>query len=162
MIAELVLRVPGTPATKGSLKCVGRNGSHRLIESNAGSQAWRETVAAIAADAVAAGRIEFPVEHGTPIGIEITTTISRPASHMRANGSVKDSAPRFPTNLRTGDVDKYARLVLDALEDAAVVEDDAQVIEALSRKFYVGSPDPDALPFPGMVIRVYPYDWIPE
>ncbi len=157
---ELVLTIPGTPATKGSLKCVGRNGTHRLIESNAGSQAWRETVAAVAADALADWMPDY-LGKGIPIGIEITTTISRPASHMRTNGAVKDSAPRFPTNLRTGDVDKFARLVLDALEDAGVLDDDAQVIEALSRKFYAGSPDPDALRFPGMLLRVYPYDWTP-
>jgi Holliday junction resolvase RusA-like endonuclease len=153
---EVVLTLTGTAVGKGSLKCVGRNGGHRLIEDNPHTQEWR--------DRVAAGAVEVAVEaeRYQPIGVEITTTLARPAGHYgtgRNSGQVRPSAPVYPTASRTGDVDKLARLVLDALEDAGLLTDDAQVVEVTSRKAY---PDdaysPDTLDDPGVRVRVYPIE----
>lgn len=54
------------------------------------------------------------------------------------------------------DLDKLARSTGDALKTAGVYRDDSRVV-AYRRleKVYVGSGDPDALPTPGAVIRVW-------
>lgn len=153
---ELVIVVPGRPAPKGSLKCVGRDGSHQLIEDNARTKPWRKIVAEYAA------QITQHAAKTQSIGVELTSTIPRPTHHYGTGanaGTVKPSAPSFPVGARTGDVDKLARLILDALQDSALLANDAQVVEVVSRKAYPGSPFvPDALPEPGVVIRVYRYD----
>jgi Holliday junction resolvase RusA-like endonuclease len=157
VIGELVLTIGGTPVGKGSLKCVGRGGRHQLVEDNPATADWRATIAH-AADVAAGGD---HAEHRQAIGVEITTTLRRPDSHYGRGRVqiVKPSAPFYPTALRTGDVDKLARLVLDALQDARVLDDDAQVVEVLSRKAYTDDPHtPDALTHPGVRVRVYPIE----
>lgn len=165
MNSELVFTLGGTPVGKGSLKCVGRGGTHRLVEDNPVTHSWRADVAR-AARAAAAGSLAGPAVAHEAIGVEFTATLARPDHHYgtgRNEHRVKDSAPRYPTALRTGDVDKLARLVLDALQDAAVLDDDAQVVEVLARKAYADDPStPDALTHPGIRVRIYPMHWIGE
>lgn len=158
--------IPGNPAPKGSMKCVGQRGKakHVLVEDNERTGPWRETVATWA------GRKVQPFTAGEPIGAEITFTLDRPKGHYGTGRNAKvlrPAAPVFPIGHNTGDVDKLLRLVLDALQDADVLPDDCQVIEATTRKVYV-SPSPvddpwsvayDALGHPGVVIRLYPIDW---
>lgn len=152
--AEIVLVVPGRPAPKGSLKCVGKNGAHQLVEDNERTKPWRATIATWAA------RAPGKANKGEAIGVEITSTVPRPANHYGTGANaatVKDTAPAYPTGARTGDADKLARLVLDALQDAGILDNDAQVVEVVSRKAYPETPVPDALDLPGALIRVYPY-----
>lgn len=156
---EVVLTIGGTPVGKGSLKCIGKRGTvaHQLVEDNPKTQAWRDEIARTVRSA------EFEVAaHGQAIGVEITSTLARPGGHYgtgRNAGKVKASAPRHPTAKGTGDVDKLARLVLDALEDADALDNDAQVVEVLSRKSYPDDgthlPLPDTLTHPGVRIRIY-------
>ena len=159
MIGELVLTIGGTPVGKGSLKCVGRGGRHQLIEDNPATSSWRAEISRTADHATDE---TLRADHRQAIGVEITSTLRRPDSHYGRGsgaGKVKPSAPFYPTALRTGDVDKLARLVLDALQDAEVLDDDAQVVEVLSRKVYADDHHtPDALTHPGVRIRVYPIE----
>lgn len=163
MNTELVFTLGGTPVGKGSLKCVGRNGSHRIVEDNPATTEWRAEVARAARAALAT--LDVPVEPHEAIGVEFTATLPRPAGHLGTGSNrliVKGSAPHYPTALRTGDVDKLARLVLDALQDAEVVDDDAQIVEVLARKAYADDPHtPDALTHPGIRVRVYPVEVAP-
>lgn len=153
---EYVVRMGGTPVPKGSLKCIGTRGGrgHQLIEDNPKTDAWRSEVARNAR------RIPAKADLDQPIGVEITSTLPRPARHYgtgRNSDRVKPSSPDHPTAKGTGDVDKLARLVLDALQDAGVVHDDAQVVEVISRKAYPEAHTPDAMGGTGVTIRVYPY-----
>lgn len=154
---EIVATVVGHPKPKGSLKCIGARGrrGHVLIEDNAGTKPWRDEIARIARQAS-----QRP-EKRQPITVEITSTLTRPVSHYgtgRNASKVKRSAPEYPTAHGTGDVDKLARLVLDALQDVGILGDDTQVVEVTSRKTYPDHPlVPDALPYAGAVIRVAPY-----
>jgi Holliday junction resolvase RusA-like endonuclease len=152
LTTEHVLVVAGEPIPKGSLKCVGQRGSkrHALVEDNPRTEPWRSRVAE------AARQLQERADEGEPIGVEITSTLPRPARHFTTPPRLRATAPAFPTLRRTGDVDKLARLVLDALQDAAVVLDDAQVTEVISRKGYPASHTPDALPEMGVMIRIYP------
>jgi len=161
---ELVLTMPGRPAPKGSMKCVGRNGMHQLVEDNKNTAKWRKQLVAFLKPRFTTSAADYQ-----PIGIEVTFTLDRPGFHYgtgRNEGVVKPSAPTYPTKKPTGelcggDVDKLARLVLDALQDARVLPDDAQVVELTARKAYEKSSlVPDALQFPGVRIRIYPYEGI--
>lgn len=153
--------IPGDPAPKGSLKCIGgaKGKGHRLIEDNARTKPWRDKVAD------ACRRKLNPTRHhaaaGQPIGAEITFTITRPKGHYGTGknaGVLKTSAPAFPVSHSTGDVDKLLRLILDALQDADVLPDDCAVVDTISRKRYPvdESMDPDVLAHPGVVIRLHP------
>lgn len=160
---EIVATIPGDPQPKGSLKCVGARGrrGHVLVEDNTQTKPWRAELVRILAQTVQRG------PNRQPIAVEITSTLRRPRSHYgtgRNAERVKLSSPVYPTGHGTGDVDKLARLVLDALEDVGILGNDAQVIDVTSRKTYAVDPlsdpidnVPDALPYPGVVIRVRPY-----
>lgn len=151
--------IPGDPAPKGSMKCIGgsKGKGHRLIEDNARTKPWRDKVA----DAGRRKLQPYAAAKGQPIGAEITFTLIRPASHYgtgRNAGVLKTSAPAFPVSHSTGDVDKLLRLILDALQDAGVLPDDCAVVDTTSRKRYIAdeSYDPDVLAHPGVVIRLSP------
>lgn len=158
---EIALTVWGDPAPKGSLKCIGGKGRHQLVEDSDRSTPWRARVADGGRRVVLAGHRAG----SDPVGLEITSTITRPKSHYgtgRNAGTLKGSAPLYPSRRASqgvgGDVDKLARLVLDALEDAGVYDDDSQVVELVTRKTYADGPGvlPDALPRPGVRVRLYP------
>lgn len=153
----IVATIPGHPQPKGSLKCVGRRGQrgHVLVEDNLDTKPWRAELVRVFRHATQRGVTRQPIR------VELTSTLERPRSHYgtgRNAARVKPSAPTYPTTHGTGDVDKLARLVLDALEDVAILSNDAQVVEVLSRKCYAGDTlTPDALPYPGVVVRVEAY-----
>lgn len=136
MTVELI--VPGRPAPKGSLRCVGGRGRpHQLIEQLADSQKeWRQVVTA------AARHNLEPLARYAPVAVSVAFTLPRPASGKLTRPSG-----------RVGDVDKLARLVLDALESAGALADDAQVVELHASKHYP-APGPQALPWPGARIRI--------
>jgi Holliday junction resolvase RusA-like endonuclease len=136
-MADIRIRitVDGTPKPKGSLKHVGRG---RLVEQVKGSGTWRDRIAGAAlqqhrgAPLVGAVVVEFEVRIALP-----------------------KSAPKRrviqPVTRSSGDIDKHARNVLDALKDGGVIGDDSQVVELRrSRKRY-------CLPgeAPGAVIEVF-------
>jgi Holliday junction resolvase RusA-like endonuclease len=159
---EHVLVVYGAPAPKGSLKCIGRKGRHQLVEDAKRTKPWRERVT------VGARRLTVSGLSG-PLGVEVTLTVDRPAWHYgtgRNAAKLKASAPPYPHKRSTGiggDVDKLERTILDALEDAGVLTDDAQVVELIGRKTFRDGPGvlPDALDRPGARIRLYPLEETP-
>lgn len=149
--------IPGDPAGKGSMKCVGQKGRHQLVEDNARTKPWREKVA----DACRRKLAAYTAGKGQPVGADITFTLNRPKGHYgtgRNAGVLKTSAPAFPVSHSTGDTDKLVRLILDALQDADVLPDDCAVVDANARKRYITDDalDPDVLAHPGVVVRLYP------
>lgn len=161
-------KVYGDPQPKGSMKCIGARGSsnHQLIEDNTDSKPWREKIRLMSCGTGLGGVMgEAAAEHQA-VMIEITSTLPRPKSHYgtgRNEHTLKDSAPQWPTKHGTGDVDKLARLVLDALEDSGTLMNDAQVVEVRAYKCYPGSTAAlargyDVLDRPGVVVRVRPVD----
>lgn len=144
----MMIKVFGVPAAKGSMKCVGagRGGQHhQLVEVNAKKiKPWRDLV-------TQAGRRALTKNGGPFTGaliIEATFTVPRPAT-------VSLSKRPYPTTRSSGDVDKMMRLVLDALDDAGLYDDDAAVIGAPPWKTYPDSPGiADRLDRPGAIIRI--------
>lgn len=159
--AELYIAIPGHPKPKGSLRPVRSGGKGRilLVEDNRGSKPWRDAVALWC-------RKRWHLRRsapGQPVGAEITFTLPRPKSHYgtgRNEQRVKPSAPAHPTSQSSYDLDKLVRLVLDALQDVDTIPNDAAVVEIEARKCYPASTEldklGDVLPYPGVVIRLYP------
>lgn len=162
LTAEIRLAVPGHPIPKGSLKCVGRGNRHQLVEDNARTKEWRALLVYWIRRAWPAHQHADPRQ---PVGADVTFVVPRPAGHYgtgRNADRLKPSAPTHPSTHGTGDVDKLVRLVLDALQDAAVLVDDAQIVDVNTRKRYPTQPgddetlDPDLLHYPGVAVRLYP------
>lgn len=164
-------RVWGDPQPKGSMKCIGAVGKlkHQLVPDNKDSDAWQAKVCGVAAALLKKGQLE-PADDHQPVYVEVCASVERPASHYgtgRNRHSVKASSPVWPTLFGTGDTDKLARLVLDALADAKVLVNDAQVRPLLSDKWYAGPnhhpilsapqiASSDVLERPGVVVRIRP------
>jgi len=147
---EATLVVAGIPRTKGSLKCVGRNGHHRIVDDNPRARQWLDLVAERARE------LDLELDRAQAVGVELTATLPRPAAHYGTGANsltLRRRAPTLPVRRQTGDVDKLARLVLDALQNAGVLVDDAQVVELTARKAY-----PSDGVVPGIVVRLYPLE----
>lgn len=136
----ITITVYGQPKPKGSLRSVGQG---RMVEQLAGSKPWREAVKWAAIE-LCRGR--EPIEG--PVSVEIVTTVPKPKSAPKTRRI-------WPVTRSSGDVDKHARNVLDALVDAAVMFDDSQVVRLVSVKCFPGE-HTLALATPGAVIRVHP------
>jgi Holliday junction resolvase RusA-like endonuclease len=144
----LVITVYGDPKPKGSMRHVGKG---RMVEQVAGGKPWREAVKWAALDAREEWRVGWLNDHWRPLDgplcCEITYTVRKPASAPKTRVT-------WPITRSSGDVDKVARNVLDALVDAGVMRDDSQVVELTVRKVYADE-GIDALHTPGAVIRIW-------
>lgn len=120
-MTTLTFRVTGTPAPKGSLRHVG-NG--RLVEQVKGSAPWRKAVAAAASDAA---DVYDVLTLTGPVEVCVDVVVARPRSALRRV---------WPITRSSGDIDKHARNILDALVDAGVIRDDSQVVSLNVSKTY--------------------------
>lgn len=153
-------KVYGDPKPKGSKVCK-RDPNHTLRET-VDNKEWRSRV-----EAMAARTVKEQAGQQQPLEVEITFTLGRPPTHMgtgRNRHKVKPSSPIYPSLHGTGDEDKLRRLVLDAMQSAGVLSDDAQVIRGWTEKHYdVRHPEEpdyvrtfDVLDRPGALVRVRP------
>lgn len=137
------VKVYGTPAGKGSWRCIGSGGRHQLIPDNRPAlKAWTKLLHGAVAELVSRG-------HGPwaePVAVEVTFTLARPAAATLA---------KRPWPHRRGvDLDKACRALLDALQPALIL-DDSQVVYLTACKAYTDTPGvPDRLDRPGALIRI--------
>ena len=66
----------------------------------------------------------------------------------------------WPIKRSTGDVDKLARLVLDAITDAGLWRDDSQCVRLTTSKVYVGEPTAGA--YEGLTLWVWGLEEMPD
>lgn len=125
-MSTFTFTVYGTPAPQGSKRHVGRG---ILIESSKALRPWRDILTWHARDAARQARWDG---HDAPVCVTLAFHLARPKSapKRRVWPSVKP------------DIDKLSRAVLDALVDAAVLRDDAQVVHLDAAKGY-GDPGVD-------------------
>lgn len=128
----LSFEVCGEPAPQGSKKHVGGG---RLVESSKRLHPWRELVTWSARSAAGPGW--KPIEGPVVVAIEFYKR--RPKGHPKSSRTV-------PTSV-TGDLDKLARGVCDALTFAGIYGDDSQVVDALLRARYATDRPELALPW---------------
>lgn len=131
----LQVMVYGTPAPQGSKRHVGGG---RLIESSQMVKPWREAVKYACLQAGA-----YPVTG--PVRVDITFTLKKPTSAPKRRET-------WPT--KRPDLDKLVRSTLDGLTEGGCWADDAQVVQLVARKAYVGSVALDVLPAPGAYILI--------
>jgi Holliday junction resolvase RusA-like endonuclease len=131
----LEFKVEGIPIAQGSKNAYVRNGRAVLVESankktktfKAGRlKKWRQQIVNAA---IAANKDKLFFEKSVSLNCEFV--FLRPVSHYNKSG-VKSSAPRAPGK---PDLSKLVRAVEDALTDAKIWRDDAQVtiISAVKR-----------------------------
>lgn len=127
-------RVYGLPASKGSLRCLGRG---RHIESARGLPAWMLAVK----DAWREQVHDHWADRDAMYSVRLTFLLPWPASYGRPPLAALE-------HRRRPDLDKLTRGVLDALTGYAWI-DDAQVCSIDARKFYAYDGQP-----PGCRIEV--------
>lgn len=168
MTPLLTLFIPGIPRPGGSKTAtvIRRKGGEIVMkngrpltttrEDSKYGPEWKQTVAFVA-------RQEFTGEPArVALRVDVTFVMPRLNGHFgtgRNAGVLKERfAGAYPVGHNTGDVDKLARLVLDALQDAKVMPDDCQVVELTTRKAYVEGPGTDVLEHAGLLVRIYPIE----
>lgn len=138
-----VFRVYGTPAPQGSKRHVGGG---VMVESSKRVKPWRQDVKYAALEALPSTGLPII----GPVAVRLTFWLPRPKGHWRTGRNahlLRDSAPTFPAT--KPDVDKVIRSTLDALGEAGLWHDDAQVVELTASKVYAMPEQP-----PGARIEV--------
>ena len=140
-MTSIEITVLGVPAPQGSkrgfaIKAKGAyTGKVAQVESSAKVKPWRMAVKYAAMDAMTWACERIPMTGA--VGIEVTFRLPRPKGHYgtgRNAGLVKDSAPWYPAG--RPDLDKLLRSTFDALGEAGVWGDDAQVVKVRGSKVY--------------------------
>jgi crossover junction endodeoxyribonuclease RusA len=140
MNRETVFHLPGTPAPQGSKRHVGRG---ILIEDSQRSRPWRDAVTWHAQHA------HTGPPYTGPVAIHIHLHLPRPKSHYGTGRNRHLVKPRAPLwHPVKPDLDKLARLILDACTNARVIHDDSQVAQLTARKLYGEHP--------GVRVRIHP------
>lgn len=121
----LDIKVLGTPRPKGSLRFVSRTYAK---EQNDTSPAWRGLVAGAAYRAIS-DPDSGDLKPGYPY-------LAAAELHLHLYFVPPKRRPVAPSTRTTGDIDKHARNILDALQDAGVIKDDAQVVDLRVSKRY--------------------------
>lgn len=130
MNAAVTFDIPGKPASQGSKRWIGK----RMIEETNRSRPYRALVtdrAILAAEQSAWERID-----NTPVDVTILILRRRPKHHYIAGNPARPLRGNVPLTAAPGvpDVDKAARLILDALTDAGMWRDDRLVSDLTIRR----------------------------
>ena len=143
----LQFRVAGTPSTQGSKRGFAftpkGGGKTRavVVDNNPKTlKPWRDAVRSTATEAWG----ERPPIYG-PVRVLILFALKKP-------GAAPKWRRIWPIGARSGDVDKLARAVLDALTDAGVWRDDSQVVRLEVVKDYPEHVDQLT---PGAIVRLW-------
>lgn len=141
--------VRGLPVGQGNIRHLGAG--RPAVHQNAKTlKPWREAIRSTAAEMML-GR---PPVDG-PVILDAVFTFPRPASHYRTGRNahlLRPSAPRFPAG--RPDLSHLVRAVEDSLTAMAFV-DDARIVDygRVGKRYPLEGVD--ALPFPGVLIRLY-------
>ena len=131
--------VRGLPHPQGSMRNhVTKNGK---VASRypPGVWDWRHRV-----QQVAAGEMMGSPPLTSAVAVRLGFDLPRPLGHYGTGRNarvVKASAPPWPINVGSGDIDKLVRAVLDACTDAGVWQDDSLVVTLTAAKRYVPMPN---------------------
>jgi Holliday junction resolvase RusA-like endonuclease len=120
--------VPGPPRTQGSkVAAVAKGRKPWVRDADKRTKPWRTQVATALKESAAAVGWEFT---SGACSVHITLYLPRGKSVRRP----------WPSARGSGDADKYARAVLDAITEAGVWADDAQCVFLDVRKRYAHDP----------------------
>ena len=130
----MILRVYGTPASKGSGRAILRGGKALYLSGGSKQQqeqqqSW-ERAMRDAIDTSGARMRPYLV----PVQVSATFLMQRPKAHYKA-GVLKASAPTWCDKGK--DLDKMIRATLDPLQVYGVLRNDSQVVRVVAVKRYV-------------------------
>jgi crossover junction endodeoxyribonuclease RusA len=117
----------GTPVGQPRPRACIR-GRHAGMYDPGTADAWKAAVSA-ASKAAWDGRV-----FDGPIRLSLTIWMPRPKSHLRSNGEVKPTAPRWHTS--KPDLDNIEKAIKDAITTAGVWKDDCLVCSVRKTKRY--------------------------
>ena len=124
--------VPGTPRPQGSAKWIrSRTTGKSIPAKNKNLETWRGVVSVFAYNAMQRDEIEMT---DGAVGVSLVFQFERPKNHFRTgkySHEMKPSAP--PRHLKTPDIDKLIRAVLDSLT-GVLYHDDSQVDSIIATK----------------------------
>ena len=125
----LDITVPGTPvgAARPRVVRLKTGASHTFMPD--GPVRWEHDCVLYARAGI------LGTAYGVPVSVEITAHHARPERLCRK----KDPVAPFPAMCKP-DIDNVAKLVLDALVKAGVMDDDTQVVELVARRMYLPHP----------------------
>lgn len=138
MTEGLAFFVAGDPISKGSVRCLCKNGHGVLASGSGESQRKRLRQWSAAVRGAAASVMEDRPAYEGPLGVTLRFTLARPVSHRGRT---------WPVGRNTGDLDKLQRAALDALT-GPMFADDSQVVAIGASKDYG--------PTPGLEVRIVP------
>ena len=149
----MILRVYGTPASKGSGRAILRGGKALYLSGGSKQQqeqqqSW-ERAMRDAIDADGPGTDPFL----TPVQVSATFLMSRPKAHY-SRGTLKASAPTWCDKGK--DLDKMIRATLDPLQVYGVLQNDSQVVRVVAVKRYV-----EAGEATGAIVEVQAIEQVP-
>jgi len=155
-MSTIEIIVLGTPAPQGSKHgyAVKRRGEYTgkvaQVESSAKVKPWRMAVKYAAMDAMrdsdtrkTVGAVDSYTAMTGAVVLEVTFRLPRPRGHFGTGRNVallKPGAPWRPAG--RPDLDKLLRSTFDALGEAGVWRDDAQVVRVTGAKFYATDYEP--------------------
>ena len=133
--SKITFFVPGHAITKGSGHAMtSASGKTFVAQNNAKRlRPWQARIAQCATDAGA----EKIFTERDAVQLDIDYLLKRPPSHLKKDGTLKDSAPYYPV-VRKADIDKMERSFLDALT-MVLYNDDSQVCRVEHEKTYCTS-----------------------
>jgi crossover junction endodeoxyribonuclease RusA len=137
----VIVDVRGLPRPQGSMRLHTLPGGGTAARYPPAVYQWRGQVQQ------AVAQLEAEPFHG-PVELHLAFDLPRPAGHYgtgRNAGVVKPGSPAHPAVMP--DLDKLVRCVADAITDAGLWKDDAQVCAIHAAKRYVTTP-------PGVLITV--------
>lgn len=145
--AVLTFRVAGVPMPQGSMSAFIRGG-RAIVTDQKGPKLkpWREAVRSTAVERMGD---EWRPLLG-PVRIDLWFAVPKPAAEPKRRRT-------WPIR-RSKDLDKLTRAVLDALTDAGLWGDDAQVVELRAVKDW---PEHVQQMSPGVVVRIWAVDSAP-
>jgi Holliday junction resolvase RusA-like endonuclease len=144
----LVCTVDGTPIGQAAISTHTTKEGRRVGHHSNGNvlRPWRKQVGWSAREQVKDSPWRpFPIPQEIGVALDLTFTMSKPTGRPKGRQTL-------PTT--SIDYDHLARAIGDALTQAGIYHDDAQIIDARVRKVFAGE-HPRALPAPGVVIAVY-------
>lgn len=137
--------VAGEPIPQGSKTPIHRGGKTWLIDDNPRLAPWRQTMTrrfAAHVDPAGAG-------YDGPVEVRACFAFPIPATAPKSWRTLA----RYDHAATTADVDKCARALLDALQAARVISNDARVVVLVVEKRYAGHPR-GPLTNPGVAVEV--------
>ena len=151
MTGVLRVTVHGKPVPQGAVRSLG-TGRPSIHANAARLLPWRDSI--IAATLTAQALRLADVRTDGAFSVTGAFYFDRPKTHYTTRGTLKPTAPAWPTTRANGDLDHLARAVGDALTAAGAIRDDSQIVRWDVQKQYV-DPDPYCLmTHPGAVLTL--------